>query len=525
MINFATPNILQTSLNIRMVVSSGFLLLFTLLVIPVSSQTSIAWQKSIGDVYADKAITIFPDRHGNIIAIGQEPHLDFTGNLRDYMLLTKYDPSGNVLWKTYHDVQFETFSLPIDYYVGKHFYSEEWGDTLLNLVINIAGRTLQYRVNDQTGQFFFAEEIASEIIDVNLHTNDKVYANVLCSIQQACYGPDSLVVQAFNPIPDSTFNTIRWTFEMKQSFRTAPIQGHYDFDIQDIRFDQDGYAYLLVQIERWDFQFCTDCADAFVDAWCEVFKFDPQGQLVRHVNLKTAKAVVSGMNFIEIDSNNLVIQINDINAAGTKVLTSVYKVSAKELVLEKKFDLDLLYPDVRVDDQNNYYSIRNVFDANDPNVKGLSDILVSKYTSDGTRLWKQYFGGSSWEFPQGLAVGKDGGVYFFANSESNDFDVAENNGSQDMWLVKLTEDGTTGTGDMPKAEELSLSPNPAIDVININTDEALHISIYDLQGNLVLRQDTGTSEQLNIAKFPAGVYVVRGVDEAGKEYVSRIVKI
>ena len=54
---------------------------------------------------------------------------------------------------------------------------------------------------------------------------------------------------------------------MKQSFRTAPITGHYDFDIQDIRFDQDGYAYLLVQIERWDFQFCTDCADAFVDAW------------------------------------------------------------------------------------------------------------------------------------------------------------------------------------------------------------------------------------------------------------------
>ena len=525
MINFATPNILQASPNIRMVVSSGFLMLFTALVIPVVSQTSIAWQKSIGNEYADKAINIFPDRHGNIIAMGQEPHLDFTGNLRDYMLLTKYDPAGNVLWKTYHDVQFETFSLPLDYYIGRHFYSEEWGDTLLNLVINIAGRMLQYRVNDQTGQFFFAEEIASEIVDVNLNTNDKVYANVLCSFQQSCYGPDSLVVQSINPIPDSTFITIRWAFEMKQSFRTAPIQGHYDFDIQDIRFDQDGYAYLLVQIERWDFQFCTDCADAFVDAWCEVFKFDPQGQLVRHVNLKTAKAVVSAMNFVKIDSNNLVIQINDINAAGTKVLTSVYKVSAKELVLEKKFDLDLLYPDVRVDDEYNYYSLRNVFDANDPNVKGLSDILVSKYTSDGTRLWKQYFGGSSWEFPQGLALGNDGGVYFFANSESNDFDVAENNGSQDMWLVKLTEDGTTGIGELPKTEALSVSPNPAIDVININADETLHISIYDMQGNLVLRQDTRISDQLNISKLPAGVYVVRGVDEGGKEYVSRILKI
>ncbi len=525
MIHTSTPNTPIAFKSNRPILRTWFLSFFALLFIPLFSQTSIAWQRSIGDIYADKAINIFPDRHGNIIAVGQEPHFDFTGNLRDYMLLTKYDPAGNVLWKTYHDVQFETFSLPLDYYIGRHFYTEEWGDTLLNLVINIAGRTLQYRVNDQTGQFFFAEEIASEIVDVNLNTNDKVYANILCSIQQACYGPDSLVVQAINPIPDSTFNTVRWTFEMKQSFRTAPIQGHYDFDLQDIRFDQDGFAYLLVQIERWDFQFCTDCADAFVDAWCEVFKFDPQGQLVRHVNLKTAKAVVSSMNFLKIDSNNLVIQINDINAAGTKVLTSVYKVSSKELVLEKKFDLDLLYPDVRVDDQYNYYSIRNVFDANDPNVKGLSDILVSKYTSDGTRLWKQYFGGSSWEFPQGLALGNDGGVYFFANSESHDFDVAENNGSQDMWLVKLTEEGTTGIGELTEKETLSAYPNPAIDVINIHADDALRISIYDMRGNAVLRQDTKTSDQVNIAKLPAGVYVVRGMDAAGKEFLSRIVKL
>lgn len=76
MITFSTPNILQTSATIRSIVGPGFLLLFTMLVIPVGAQTSIAWQKSIGNEYADKAINIFPDRHGNIIAIGQEPHLD-----------------------------------------------------------------------------------------------------------------------------------------------------------------------------------------------------------------------------------------------------------------------------------------------------------------------------------------------------------------------------------------------------------------------------------------------------------------
>lgn len=503
---------------------SIFPFLMFVLAIPAISQTNIEWQRSIGNEYADKAITIFPDNQGNIIAIGKEPHLDFTGNLRDYMMLAKFDPAGNILWKTYHDVQFETFSIPVDYTIGKHFYSEEWGDTLLNLVIYIAGRTLQYRVIDQTGHFFFAEEIPSGILDVN-SSNDKVYANVLCSIQQACYGPDSLVVQSFNPVPDSTFNTIRWTFEMKQSFRTAPITGHYDFDIQDIRFDQDGYAYLLVQIERWDFQFCTDCADAFVDAWCEVFKFDTLGQLVRHVNLKTAKAVVSSMNFVKVDSNNLVIQINDINAAGTKVLSSIYRID-NELVLKKKFDLDLLYPIVHVDDQDNYYSIRNVFDANDPNVKGLSDILVSKYTSEGMRIWQQYFGGSSWEFPQGLALGHDGGVYFFANSESTDFDVEGNNGSQDMWLVKLREDGATSVEDHVVAGPLSVFPNPVGDIVYLMTDEPLHIAVYDMQGRQVYQSAKGQFiKQIDVSSFPQGCYLLKGVNEGQQVYTTRVIKL
>src|SRR6187399_2603886 len=60
-----------------------------------SSQTHIAWQKSIGTEYADQSISVFQDLKGNTVVVGLEPHQDFTGNVRNYMMLTKLDPEGN----------------------------------------------------------------------------------------------------------------------------------------------------------------------------------------------------------------------------------------------------------------------------------------------------------------------------------------------------------------------------------------------------------------------------------------------
>ena len=522
-------SILQTKTRKQRIPQIKLLFLLPVILMGLSemsySQTHIAWQKSIGTEYADKAISVFQDLHGNTIVVGKEPHLDFTGNLRDYMMLTKLDHEGHQLWKTYHDVALETFSLPVDYSVGTHFYAEDFGDTLLTLIISISGRTLQYRVLDQSGDYYFYEDLPAPVVDIN-PKNEKAYAITLCSHELSCYGPDSLIVQSFDPTPDSfIFNPILWTFEMKQNLRTTPIQGHYDFNVQDIRLDTDGGVFLLVQIERWDFQFCTDCGDVFIDAWCEIFKFDKHGVLLKNSNLKTSKAVVSSMRFIQMYDDNMLIQINDINAAGTKVLTSVYRVS-KELATEKKYDLDLLYPYVQADKDLNIFTVRNVFDDNDPNVKGLSDIIVSSYTRDGMLRWKQYFGGSNWEFPQGLALSDDGGIFFLANSESTDFDVAENFGSQDIWLVKLLEGGSTGIENPNVQGSLSIYPNPCSDHLSILTADRLNIGLYDMHGRRLIKQQIdATDDILDLKGLPAGTYVIKGVDEKQNVFTSRVVKM
>lgn len=161
-----------------------------------------------------------------------------------------------------------------------------------------------------------------------------------------------MIVQKINPFPIIGFDPIAWTFELKQNIRTTPIQGHYDFNNQDITTDSAGNVYLLTQIERWDFQFCTDCGDAFIDAHCYIFKFDTSGQLIKKVKLKTAKAVVSNMRFVANHDGKILVRIDDINSAVTAVISSLYFLN-EDLTVTHQFSLDRQYNFIAADHDDN----------------------------------------------------------------------------------------------------------------------------------------------------------------------------
>ncbi len=103
----------------------------------IFAQTSIEWQKIIGTLNYDNALKIINDEEGNIIFMGIEPHEDLTGNLRNYLIASKVDVEGNEIGKKYYDVAFETYSIPFDYSIGEHFYTESNGQKIINLVINL----------------------------------------------------------------------------------------------------------------------------------------------------------------------------------------------------------------------------------------------------------------------------------------------------------------------------------------------------------------------------------------------------
>ena len=56
----------------------------------VKGQQPIAWQQNLGTPYSDYGLQIFPDQAGNLVLIGQEPHADFAGNIKTYLVTAKY---------------------------------------------------------------------------------------------------------------------------------------------------------------------------------------------------------------------------------------------------------------------------------------------------------------------------------------------------------------------------------------------------------------------------------------------------
>ncbi len=501
-----------------------FFFLYSCLSASVHAQWAIEWQKSFGTPYSDYGRSFFSDEQGNLVIVGLELHPDFTGNLRPYLLVTKLDPDGEEIWKTYHDIAFETFNPPVEYSVGSHFYTEEWGDTLLNLQIHINNRDLLYKILDRTGTYYTYEEIPAQMVDVD-RENEKVYAYARCSVVQACYGPDSLVVEKFDPTPDSIiFNPVVWTYQLKQNIRTAPIQGHYDFDVEDIREDANGNVYLLVQIERWDFQFCTDCADAFVDAWCEVFRLSPQGALLGHKRIAITKAVVSQMGFVALDATGMTIRIDDINPQGTAVVTSIYHVDPS-LDQVSHYTLDRQYSYVREDAGHALWACTHVFDPNDPNIKGATDILVASFDSEGGLKSKAYYGGSVYEFPTGFVLTTDGDPVFMANTSSSDFDVASNHGDQDIWVVKLTEN-TSAVRDPDSVGALSLWPNPCVSAISLDPAAGFRqLNLWDTYGNRVaVKESVQAGESVDVQALPAGMYILRATDSSGRTFIGRFIK-
>ncbi len=72
---------------------------------------------------------------------------------------------------------------------------------------------------------------------------------------------------------------------------------------------------------------------------------------------------------------------------------------------------------------------------------GESDYLIVKYDANFNLTWTKTYGGSSTELAQSIVQTADGGYVVSGFTKSDDFDVSENNGQKDHWILKLTSSG------------------------------------------------------------------------------------
>ncbi len=112
------------------------------------------------------------------------------------------------------------------------------------------------------------------------------------------------------------------------------------------------------------------------------------------------------------------------------------------------------------------------------------DAWVYKYDSAGQIVWYKFIGGSGHDYANAVRETPDGSLLVAGYTESNDGDVAGNNGGGDAWLLKLNSAGTIlsqktigGTG---KDEAKSIGFTPNGDILVVGTTNSTN---GDVSGN------------------------------------------
>lgn len=92
---------------------------------------------------------------------------------------------------------------------------------------------------------------------------------------------------------------------------------------------------------------------------------------------------------------------------------------------------------------DNHFLVVGYSRSSDINVSinnGSSDIWLIKIDENGNLIWEKNYGGSSFEEAKKI-IETTNGFYIVGSSRSSDFDLQKNNGNKDGWILKIDENG------------------------------------------------------------------------------------
>ena len=98
---------------------------------------------------------------------------------------------------------------------------------------------------------------------------------------------------------------------------------------------------------------------------------------------------------------------------------------------------------VETDDHN--FIIAGSSDSDDFNISnnlGTYDFWIIKIAPTGSLIWEKSFGGSEIDEARAITTSSDGNFMVVGDTRSLDIDVSENNGAADVWIVKFSTEGS-----------------------------------------------------------------------------------
>ena len=122
-----------------------------------------------------------------------------------------------------------------------------------------------------------------------------------------------------------------------------------------------------------------------------------------------------------------------LNASGVKQWSNYYGGSFT----------DTAYDAIQTEDDG--YIIVGSSDSDDVDITnnlGSYDFWILKISATGTLVWEKSFGGSEIDEAYGISQAADGNYLIVGDTRSNDLDISQNNGAADLWIIKITPEGT-----------------------------------------------------------------------------------
>jgi len=80
-------------------------------------------------------------------------------------------------------------------------------------------------------------------------------------------------------------------------------------------------------------------------------------------------------------------------------------------------------------------------DNRNSTLHGVGEYWGIKLDANGNKIWRRYFGGSNNDRSYDVVETKDQGFLMIGSSESDDFDIIDDKGSYDFWVVKVSASG------------------------------------------------------------------------------------
>jgi hypothetical protein len=170
------------------------------------------------------------------------------------------------------------------------------------------------------------------------------------------------------------------------------------------------------------------------------------------------------------------------------------------------------------------YVLTGYTTSNNGNVSGNhggADVWVVKLDSIGTIQWQKCLGGTdvSGEGASSIQQTADGGYILTGYATSNDGDVSGNHGGVgDYWVIKLS--STVGMNELSTIISLNVFPNPTNDELNIQVENTVIGSIYqltDITGRPIARGIiTEEKSRISLQGLSSGTYLLSIGDEIRK---------